>query len=391
MRLNRNPARAKWRPARAEQDSRRRVRHKVAIVHDYLTQRGGAERVVLAMLAAFPEAPVLTALYEPDSTFPEFASHDVRPLWTNAIGPLRSDHRRGLMLYPLAFSRTMVDAEVTLCSSSGFAHGVRTTGRKVVYCHTPARWLYDEASAYIAGRPRPARLVLALLAPSLRRWDRRAAASASAYLTNSTVARERIAREYGIDAIVLPPPLQSRGVAAPERAVAGFKPGFVLCVSRLLAYKNVDVVVKAFADLPERLVVVGDGPERAGIERGAGPNVTFLGTVGDANLAWLYANCSGLVSAAREDFGLTPLEAAAAGKPAAVLRFGGFLDTVVQGETGVFFDAPEPHAVREALTAMLSRSWEPSVLVKHADLYGEQVFADGLRAAIVESQGAGRH
>jgi glycosyltransferase involved in cell wall biosynthesis len=366
------------------------VRQKVAIVHDYLTQRGGAERVVLAMLAAFPDAPVFTGLYEPASTFPEFASHDVRPLWTNAIGALRNDHRRGLMLYPLAFSHTTVDAEVTLCSSSGFAHGVRTTGRKVVYCHTPARWLYDERSAYIARWPLPVRLALAAAAPSLRRWDRHAAATASTYIANSTAVRKRIAREYGIDAVVLPPPLQSRGVAAPQRAVAGVKPGFVLCVSRLLAYKNVDVVVKAFADLPERLVVVGDGPERAGIERGAGPNVTFLGTVGDANLAWLYANCSGLVSAAREDFGLTPLEAAAARRPVAVLRSGGFLDTVVEGETGVFFDVPEPEAVREAVTAMLSRSWEPTVIVKHADLYGEQAFSDRLRTAIVEAQGFGR-
>jgi glycosyltransferase involved in cell wall biosynthesis len=380
----------KRRPAGAEQESGRRARHKVAIVHDYLTQRGGAERVVLSMMAAFPEAPVFTALYQQDGTFPEFASHDVRPLWTNAISALRKDHRRGLMLYPMAFSRTTVHAEVTLCSSSGFAHGVRTTGRKIVYCHTPARWLYDEASAYAAGWPLPMQLVLAALAPSLRRWDRRSAATASGYITNSTAVRERIAREYGIDAVVLPPPLR-RELPSPQHPVAGLKPGFVLCVSRLLAYKNVDVVVRAFADLPERLVVVGDGPERAGIERSARPNVALLGTVGDADLAWLYANCSGLVSAAREDFGLTPLEAAAAGKPAAVLRFGGFLDTVVEGETGVFFDATEPHAVREALTAMLSRSWEPTVLVKHADLYGEQAFADGLRAAIVESQGVGCH
>src|SRR5262249_27546735 len=115
-------------------------RSEIALVHDYVTQRGGAERTALSMLEACPGAPLYTALYERASSFPEFANHDVRPLWTNRIPQLRSDHRRGLLLYPLAFSGTVVDADTVLCSSSGFAHGVRTTGRKIVYCHNPPRW-----------------------------------------------------------------------------------------------------------------------------------------------------------------------------------------------------------------------------------------------------------
>jgi hypothetical protein len=121
--------------------------HDVAIVHDYLSQKGGAERVVLAMAQAFPEAPVYTSVYSPGATFPEFRDLDVRPLWTNRLGALRRDHRSGLPLYPLAFSSTTIDAEVTLCSSSGFAHGVRTTGRKVSYCYT--------RPAGSTGRPTP--------------------------------------------------------------------------------------------------------------------------------------------------------------------------------------------------------------------------------------------
>ena len=130
-------------------------RPEIAIVHDYLTQRGGAERVVLSILKMYPDAPLFTAVYNPDGTYPEFADYDVRPLWTNRVGALRRDHRRGLLIYPLAFSALKVDTDVVVCSSSGFAHGVRTTGRKVVYCYTPPRWLYDEAHTYLAGWPTP--------------------------------------------------------------------------------------------------------------------------------------------------------------------------------------------------------------------------------------------
>jgi hypothetical protein len=140
----------------------------VALVHDYLTQRGGAERVVLAMARAFPGAPIHTSVHWPPGTFPEFASLDVRPGTLQRIGPLRRHHRIGLPLYPLAFGRTEIDAEVTLCSSSGWAHGVRTTGAKVVYCHAPARWLYQTdryLGASRAGRVAPA----ALFRPELKK------------------------------------------------------------------------------------------------------------------------------------------------------------------------------------------------------------------------------
>jgi glycosyltransferase involved in cell wall biosynthesis len=359
-------------------------RPNVAIVHDYLTQRGGAERVVLSMLKAFPGAPLYTSLYEPDATYPEFADHDVRTLWTNRLRSLRTDHRRGLPMYPLAFSGLRIaDADVVLCSSSAFAHGVRTDARKIVYCHTPPRWLYDEADTYLAGWSGPVRAANRAIAAPMRRWDRRAAYSANSYIANSTAVQDRIRSTYGIAAPVVAPAVSPPGEdAVPVPAV---RHPFVLCASRLLAYKNVDAVVAAFGQVSDAtLVVVGDGPEARRLQAIAGTNVMFLGRVTDAELCWLYSECEGLVAAAFEDFGLTPIEAAAFGKPSAVLRAGGFLDTVVEGKTGVFFENLTPGAIAAGVNRILRHRWDARTITVHAAHFGEDRFADELRAVALD-------
>jgi glycosyltransferase involved in cell wall biosynthesis len=351
----------------------------VAIVHDYLTQTGGAERVVLSMLSAFPGAPVYTALYEPGSTFPEFRHVDVRPIGTlNAIAPLRRDHRRGLALYGPAFRHLRVEADVVLCSSSGWAHQVEAVGRKIVYCHTPARWLY-QTDTYVHRLPRLRRTALALLGSRLRRSDVRAASTASHYLANSTVVRERIKDLYGIDAEVLAPPpaLSPLGASRP----VGVEPGYLLVVSRLLSYKNVDVVLAASRS-GRRIVVVGEGPDRSRLQALATRHVTFLGRVDDDQLRWLYRNASALVSAAHEDFGLAPIEANAFGVPVVVLRWGGFVDTVVEDVTGLFFDEPDALSLEGALDRLDQRSWDQARLRAHAEVFSESQFVEGLRAAI---------
>jgi len=357
------------------------TRHSVALVHDYLTQRGGAERVVLSMLEAFPDAPVYTAFFEPSLTFPEFPAERVRTLPLDRLRPLRRRHRLALPLLAAAFSRLDIAADVVICSSSGWAHGARTAGRKVVFCHTPARWLYQQ-DVYLRGKPALACAAFAALRPVLMAWDRRAAASAHRYVVNSTAVRARVHDLYGIEAETLPPPygVDPNGTQKP---VEGLEPGFYLCVSRLLPYKNVDAVVEAFADLRgERLVVVGDGPDEAELRRLAGPNVRLLGTVSDEELRWLYSHSAGLVAAAYEDFGLTPLEAAAFGKPTAALRWGGFLDTLVEDATGVFFAQPRPDDIAVAVQRLRSRRWSGPTLRAHAERFGEARFIERLRALV---------
>jgi glycosyltransferase involved in cell wall biosynthesis len=354
---------------------------RVAIVHDYLTQRGGAERVVLSMLNAFPGAPVYTSLYEPDGTFDEFRRAEIRTSVLNRFPPLRRHHRLALPFLAPVFSRTRIEADVTLCSSSGWAHGVDSGGPKVVYCHTPARWLY-QSDRYLGQRGRPARAALNLLGASLRKWDRRAAGTANRYLANSTAVRTRIRTLYGIEAELLPPPpaLDARG---PRREVDGLQPGFFLCVSRLLPYKNVDAVAAAFAHLPaERLAIAGSGPDLDRLRRRAPRNVVVLGNVSDDELRWLYANCLAVVAASYEDFGLTPIEGAAFGKPSVVLRWGGFTDTVVEGITGVFFESPDPATIASAILAALRENWPIETLQQHAATFSEQRFVDRLRAIV---------
>jgi glycosyltransferase involved in cell wall biosynthesis len=360
----------------------------VALVHDYLTQRGGAERVVLSLSEMFPDAPIHTALYDPDGTFPEFAALDVRTLPIDRIGILRRHHRLALPVLAPSFSLLTVEAEVVVCSSSGWAHGARVTGRKVVYCHTPARWLY-QTDRYLDGSSPWASATLSLMAPWLRRWDRKAAASAHRYLVNSTAVRQRVADLYGIDAEVVPPAVEVDPEGA-QTAAPGIEPGYLLCVSRLLAYKNVQEVTEAFRLLPDqRLVVVGSGPLADTIRAGAPSNVTVMGRVDDATLRWLYRSCAGLVAASHEDFGLTPVEAASFGKPTAALRWGGFLDTIVEGTTGVFFTRPEPRLIADAVAELTATAWSATALSDHAETYSAARFTQRIGEIVAEERRQG--
>ncbi|MFI2753345.1 glycosyltransferase [Cellulomonas sp. P22] len=366
---------------------------RVALAHDYATQRGGAERVALVMARGFPGAPMYASLYDPGATFPEFGAMDLRTSPLDRVGFVRRHHRFALPLLAPAVSATRpIESQVLLASSTGWAHGFRSTGRKVVYCHAPARWLYQSErylgaahtgrgmSRWVAAR------ALDVMSPSLRSWDRRAAASADRYVANSTVTAAAVREVYGIEAEVLaPPPAMLPG--GPSARVRGVEPGFVLCVARLLPYKNVDVVMRAVERVGGlRLLVVGDGPDRPRLEalaRGV-PGVRLLGRIGDAELRWAYASCSALVAASYEDYGLSPLEAAAFGRPSVVLRAGGYLDTVVEHVTGELFDSPDPELAAQAVERALARTWDEDALRSHAARFAAPRFVARLQEIVDE-------
>jgi glycosyltransferase involved in cell wall biosynthesis len=342
---------------------------------------------VLSLVRAFPHAPLYTSLHDPAGTFPDFAHVDVRTSPINLLAPLRRRHRLALPLLAATFSRLRITADVAVCSSSGWAHGANVDGRKVVYCHAPARWLY-QTSRYLGDAGPLPRMALAAMRRPLARWDRKAASSANRYLANSTWIAGEIKRVYGIEAEVLHPPVTIDPAAA-QRPVDLVEPGYILCVSRLLPYKNVEKVVAALARLAgERLVVVGDGPDEARLRGIAGTNVHFTGSVADTELRWLYENARCLVAASFEDFGLTPVEAAAFGKPTAALRFGGYLDTVREGETGVFFERPEPPDIAAALTRLLAERWSADDLRLHAATFSEEAFVTGMRQVAADELAA---
>jgi glycosyltransferase involved in cell wall biosynthesis len=359
----------------------------VAIAHDYLTQRGGAERVVLLMLKAFPDATIYTTLYDPDSTYPEFRDARIVTSPLNRVAPLRRHHRTALPLLPWAAGRLHIPEDVVLSSSSGWAHGFDAQGVRIVYCHAPARWLYQTAS-YAGSSPSGwAKSAVALgLRPYLLRWDVRQAAKAHRYLTNSRVVQQRVLDAYGRASEVLPPPhsLDPEAPRTPVQALTDWSDsGYHLVVSRLLPYKNVDVAVEVFADLhDERLVVVGDGPESERLARRAGRNVRMLSGLTDREMRWVYAHATALLAPSIEDYGLTPLEAASFGKPTLALRGGGYLDTVEPGVSGEFFDAATVPELRAAVLSNTMREWDGSRIRLHAERFGEAPFVARLRAIV---------
>ncbi|MDU5654270.1 MAG: glycosyltransferase [Cutibacterium avidum] len=358
---------------------------RVAIAHDYLTQRGGAERVVTQFATIFPDAPIVTAVYAPDLTYPKFASHEVITSPLNRIGLLRRHFRAGLPLYDWAFDHTEVPTgtDTVLVSTTGFAHGVKTPQncRKVVYCHSPARFLYL-TDDYLGGQwwRSPKGIVLKALTPPLRRWDRRAAASADEYLCNSTVVRDRIRDVYGIEAAVVHPPY-SLDLTGPQEPLPGLDhPSFFLVVSRLMPYKNVDIVLNAFVDLPdEHLVVVGSGPLRDELHDLAPANVSFFEGISDAQLRWAYAHAAAVIAPSKEDFGLTPVEGFAFGTPCLALHAGGYLDTVVDGVSGRFFDSATPGAVTQAVRQFRENPLEERTVLDHAGKFSPETFARAIR------------
>lgn len=361
----------------------------VAIAHDYLTQRGGAERVVLAMAAAFPEATIHTTVYDPDATFPEFADVRIRTSWLNRLGFFRRHHRFALPLLPWAVSTTRIDADLVLVSSSGWAHGFRTTGRKVVYCYSPARWLY-QSRRYLGDQPSGLeRLALWVLRPFLVGWDRRAARSADAYVAISSVVQDRVLNEYGRASVVLPAPRPNTvdRPPVPMPSVVEWLDGrpYELCISRLLPYKNVRAALEAYAAEPHRrLIVVGRGPQSAELRAYAPDNVRIIEDISDGEISWLYRETRALVAISYEDFGLTPLEAASFGKPSIVLRWGGYIETMVENVTALFIEEPTPDHVRDALTRLDTHTWDPERIKEHAERYSEDVFVEAIRALVKE-------
>lgn len=358
---------------------------KVAIAHDYLTQLGGAEKIVLSMAKAFPEAPIYTMLYEPETTYPEFADCDIRTSPFNRFAALRKHHRAGLPMYPLIARSVFVDADIVLTSTSGWAHGFRTRGRKLIYCYSPARWLYlsDKYLGDESGMAKHAGL--AVSKPFLKAWDRRQAHAADKYYAISTLIKNRIADTYGIDAEVMFAPVAMSQSFSTE-PIPGMDDfggeGFYLVVSRLLPYKNVDVIVRAFAGTDRRLVVVGKGPDAERLRAMKTSNVLMLSDLTDGQMAWLYKHCRALLAASYEDYGLTPIEAGVWGRPSVALRFGGFLDTIDEGVTGMYFDEPEPPAIAAALDRFETMEFDSDKIRRHVEQFTEEVFTEKLHAAV---------
>jgi glycosyltransferase involved in cell wall biosynthesis len=348
----------------------------VVLVHDYLNQRGGAERVVLELAAMFPDAPIYTSLYRRMSTFPQFAALDVRTSFLDRL-PVDRHFRTLFALYPSAFrSFGPLDAELVVTSSSGWAHTVRTTPRTfhAVYCYTPARWLYGEYLTHSTTQR-----ALEPLWAKFRRIDVAAARRADLYIAISQHVRDRIRERYGHDAPVVYPPVDVDRFTPHPRGER------LLVVSRLLPYKRVDIVVDAATRAGIELDVVGSGPAPADLRRRAGPTVKFLGNMPDAQITALFESCRAVCLPGVEDFGIVPVEANAAGKPVVAFARGGALETIEPGVSGVLFHEQSPQALIDALRLCDEITATPEQIAQRAQQFSAKTFRSRLALVLAKA------
>jgi len=347
----------------------------VILAHDYLLQVGGAERVVAEWAAGFGARRVVTLAHAPASTFDEFRDLDVR---ATIPGAFANQVEWMLPALPSIAARTMVDGgDVALVSSSGWAHRFQFEIPHVVYVHSPARWLY--AAEDYRMRLNPVRRAgLTLSTPLLKRGDLDAMHRAGAVVANSAVTQERIRLWYGIESIVVHPPVEPVAPVAiePDRELPA---EFAVIVARDRGYKNVGLAVAAarIAGLP--IVIAGSG-SHALDEPESG--VFGLGRISDAELCWAYRHAAVVIGAGREDFGLTVIEAALEGTPAATIASGGYLETVSPGINGFHAASETPEALAEAI--LLARRLDADVCRAWGRAFGREAHVAQLATVIEE-------
>ncbi|MFA7344785.1 MAG: glycosyltransferase [Terrimicrobiaceae bacterium] len=349
----------------------------LVLAHDYLIQMGGAERVVAAMHEKFPDAPIFTSAVCRGALGEEYAGADIRASWMQGLPFIQhhSHFKKYFALYPSAFrSFGEIAADVAWISSSTFAKYLRFSSgtRTVCYMHNTTRFLWqtEDYLDYEVG-PRPLNLLVRRALPGMRERDREAAARMKVIVANSRNVQERIRRCYGLESLVVHPPVEtSRFHASSDEG------GYYLVVSRLLGYKNIGLPVRAFTRTGQRLVVVGEGPYRARLEAEAGPSIRFCGRVDDREIHSLYSRCRALILPGEEDFGITPVEAMACGKPVIALGRGGALETVVDGLTGVFFNGLSEESFLGAVARCETISWNREEIRANALRFSKEVFVE---------------
>jgi len=347
---------------------------RIALVHDYFVQMGGAERVAEAMHDSFPSAPIYTTVALPHSLPKRLRAADIRTSPMQRLPAMDRRFRHYFMLYPFAVEHFDLSAyDLIFSSSSGYAKGVhrRRNAIHVCYCHTPMRWIwrYDD---YVAreGFGKMARAALPFCLWGLRKWDLRAAKQPNYYIANSRVVAHRIKAIYGREAFVIPPPID-----VSRFHMSNDIDDYYLVLSRLMPYKRIDLAIEACKRMNRRLIVVGDGPDRARLEKLADDRIEFLGRQPDAIVNYYAARCRALLFPGEEDFGMAPLEANAAGRPVIAYRGGGAIETVEEGKTGVFFDQADSRTLATAIEEFEGMKWDQYALRWHAEKFDRPVFA----------------
>ncbi|NJO39558.1 MAG: glycosyltransferase family 4 protein [Cyanobacteria bacterium CRU_2_1] len=346
---------------------------KIALVHDYLTQRGGAERVFELLCKYFKDADIFTSLYSPKQSI-NLGKRSVKTTILQNI-PGATKHFRLLapLYFPVFRSLNLQDYDLIISSSTSFAKAVRKSPRAkhICFCHNVTRFLWD-TETYLqeySGFKEIQLLIKGILCP-MRQLDKKYAQEPDIYIANSRIVAQRIEKIYRKQATVINYPIFSN-----KFAFSSQKGNFYLVASRLLGYKRIDITIQAFNALGWPLIIIGDGPERKVLESQALGNIRFLGQVSDEVRKNLMAKARAVVVTALEDYGLVPIEANASGTPVIAYGAGGVLETQISEQTGVFFEPQTPEALQAALLRASEIKWDYAKIRNHAlNHFSEELF-----------------
>jgi glycosyltransferase involved in cell wall biosynthesis len=357
---------------------------KVAIVHDYLTQYGGAERVLDQFIKIFPGAPIDTSSFNPKVMPSWYQDLDIKTSFVNKLPFSKQKHQAFLPLYPLAFENfDFTGYDLVLSDSSAFAKGIITPESTchICYVHSPARFLWDSIGyAQKESIGRFSRLFLAPMVSRMRVWDRISADRVEYYISTSKVIKNKVRKYYGRESTIIPPPVKMDNFILDDKVE-----DYYLILMRLVGWKRPDIVVKACSEAGLPLVVVGDGREEKVLRQIAGPTVKFVGRANDEQMQSLYAKCRAFILPSEEDFGITPLEAMASGRPVIAYGRGGALDTVIPGVTGEFFYEQTADALLAQLKQFDPSKYDSRKIRAHAANFDEQVFRRKISNFIIKA------
>lgn len=352
---------------------------KIALVHDWLNQNGGAENVLEEFVSLFPGAPVYTSMYAPEKMPDTYREWPIQTSFMQRLPGVTRYHQPYLPFYPLAFARTdLREYDLVLSNKSGFCHGIQAGGKgqrpiHICYCLTPTRflWLYEQYREREQINGLADRLLQPLLA-LLRRWDRAVAQNVDHFVAISTEIQQRIKNIYGRESVVIHPPVDTTYFQPDPTGHVG---DYYLIVGRLIPYKRVDLAVEAFSHLPnEKLIVIGDGRDLEELSAQSGPNVTFLGRQSREKVLELLQGCKAFIFPGLEDFGIAPVEAMSVGRPVIAFAGGGALDTVVPGITGELFAQQDVESLLTTLQNFDAMSYDPVACRQQAERFSTENF-----------------
>ncbi|MCA9883798.1 MAG: glycosyltransferase [Anaerolineae bacterium] len=363
---------------------------KLALVHDWLNQVGGAEDVLATLVEMYPQSPIYTGLYAPEVMPDFYRDWDIHTLWIDKLPGIHNHHQPYLPVYPPAWGGLKLEGyDVILSNKSGFCHGLQFDPQQsvhVCYCLAPTRYVW-QLDAYIAreGLGKPAEMVLRPLVNWLKRWDYDAAQRVTHFIAISTEIQERIKSYYDRESVIIYPPVETDRFqpVAPEEVEDYF-----LIVSRLIPYKRIDLAVQAATRLNVPLKIGGKGRDMERLRAMAGPSVEFLGFVPDDELPTLMAKAKAFIFPGLEDFGITPVQAEAAGRPVIAYGAGGALDTVIPGMTGEHFAELTVDSLAEVMANFDASHYDPQTIRQHALKFDVGVFDAQIRAFVHQAHAA---